>query len=131
MVTNAGRSVPGADPDHDVGGVLVNEHTLFHEDGHILADALKIRSRNAWVNELIPGIFTVAYITAQRLDLNFLLEERRTGSRPDPRYTSLADLDYLYGGVGDRTIIGFNGTSSALQIFSRRTKAFRSSSRNY
>jgi hypothetical protein len=90
-----GRQLAGADPDHAVGGVLQGEHIVFHEDGHILADSLGISS-NAFINELIPGIFMVAYIHAERPDLNFVLEDRRSGKEPlANRYTTLADFTYV------------------------------------
>ncbi len=96
-----GQPPAGSDRDHSAGGILQGEHTLFHEDGHILTNFLKIWSGNRFVNELTAGMFMAAYIGAKRPDLNFVLEDRRSGRRPTPpRYTSLADLDYLQGHVG-------------------------------
>ena len=92
----ADQPVPGADADHDVGGILHDEHLLFHEDGHFLADALKIGTPSKSLYELVPSIFMVAYIQQARPDLNFNLEAlRKVAPRPVPRYTSLADFDYL------------------------------------
>ncbi len=99
----AAQPIPGADAEHDVGGILHNEHLLFHEDGHFFADALKIGSTSKSVYEstskslyeFVPSIFMVAYIQQARPDLKFNLEAlRKVDSRPLPRYTSWADFDY-------------------------------------
>jgi len=102
-----GQALPGADRDHIPGGVLAGEHVIFHEDGHILAAASQIRAGNAFVNELIANIFEMVYIHQQRPDLNWLLEDRRSGKRPAPRYTPLADVDYLYAEVGQQNYFWF------------------------
>jgi hypothetical protein len=103
-----GQPPPGADRDHSAGGILQGEHTLFHEDGHILTDYLKIWSANRFVNELTAGMFMAAYIGAQRPDLNFLLEGRRSGPQPAlMRYRTFADLDYLYARVGQANYFWF------------------------
>jgi hypothetical protein len=102
-----GRQLAGAGPDHGVGGVLQGEHIVFHEDGHILADALGISS-NAFVNELVPGIFMAAYIHAKRPDLQFVLEDRRSGKEPpSSRYTTLADFMYVNGSMETANYIWF------------------------
>ena len=92
--------IPGADDDHKPGHPLQNEFVLFHEYGHLLAHRLKIWSGNNWVNELVPNIFMNTYLVQSRTDLDFVLQDRRKNPRPALRYTSLADLDYLYGAVG-------------------------------
>lgn len=93
------RPFPGADRDHIAGGILHNEHVLFHDDGHILADAVKIKTRNKSVDELVATVFMAMYITAERPDLDFALWRHRNFP-PDPqRYTALADLDYLDGAM--------------------------------
>ena len=93
---------PGIDRDHAFGGVLVAEHVLFHEEGHILAGRLKImRGPNHLVDELLASAFAASYIAVERPDLNRYLEGWRAAPPvPSPRYTSLADLDYLGNGVG-------------------------------
>jgi hypothetical protein len=112
-----GSSPPRADPEHAAGGILQGEQTLFHEAGHLFAGALKIESGNAFVNELIAGVFMVGYISAQRPDLNWILEDRRSRQSTAPRYTSLADLDYLYSGVGQQNYFWFQARLVALADF--------------
>jgi hypothetical protein len=75
------------------------EYITYHETGHVFAYRLGIASGNAFVDELVANIFMAAYIHAKRPDLTWVLE----GPNPNehPRYTSLADLDYVYyPGVG-------------------------------
>ena len=121
-----GPAIAGADHDHTAGGILQGEPQLFHEDGHILADLLKIRSGNSFVNELIANIFQTAYIGAERHDLNWFLEDRRTGRRTSPRYTSLADLDYLYSGVGTTNYFWFQWHLERLADFLAADQSFPS-----
>jgi hypothetical protein len=93
---------------------LAHEPAGFHEVGHIIAYRLNIRSGNSFVNELVAQMFSVAYMTAERPDLKWVLDNLRSGRRSGPsavqtppRYTSLADLDYLYMGVGDANYVWF------------------------
>ena len=91
---------------------LEHEPAQFHEDGHILANSLKIWSGNAFVNELIAQMFSVAYIEGKRPDLNWVVEAMRAGRRSDGlqtplRYTSLADLDYIYTAMGAPNYVWF------------------------
>jgi hypothetical protein len=51
-----GGAPRGADRDHASGGVLYNEHVLFHDDGHNLADAANIRIDNKSVDERRDGV---------------------------------------------------------------------------
>lgn len=109
------------DRDHGPGGVLEGEGVLFHEDGHILASSLRIRSGNEFVNELIAHIFRAGYINAERQELR-LPEDRKAAIRDarrsnPPRYTSLADLDYLYDGVGPSNYYWFQGWLGELAEF--------------
>ena len=85
-----------ADRDHAKGGILNNEHVLFHDDGHILTDAANIRIGNKSVEELIAQAFMVMYLRSERSDLNFVIDGFRVTPPPNPlRYTSMADFDYL------------------------------------
>jgi hypothetical protein len=59
------------------------------------------------VNELIAGIFGVAYIRAERPDIELAPISAPFPAGTSPRYTSLADLDYLYTGVGDKNYYWF------------------------
>jgi hypothetical protein len=119
-----GRQLAGADPDHAAGGVLQGEHIIFHEDGHILADSLGIRG-NAFINELIPGIFMAAYIHAKRPDLQFVLEDRRSGKvPPSSRYTTLADFMYLYGNMEAANAIWFQWQFERLADFMVKDQDF-------
>ncbi len=93
--------LPGIDRDHAYGGVLNSEHILFHEVGHILAGRLKIMRRpNHLVDELVATMFAASYIAFERPDMNVFLQGRRAAQ--PPRYTSLADLDYLGHHVGQK-----------------------------
>lgn len=42
LVGRTGSAPPGADQDHASGGILYNEHVLFHEDGHAFFDSLQL-----------------------------------------------------------------------------------------
>jgi hypothetical protein len=93
-----GPAPAGFDSDHSDGGILYGEHILFHDDGHILADALGVHTGNKAMQELIAGIFEVAYISSQRPEMAFRLKHLRTLSADEPaKYTSMADLDKLDG----------------------------------
>jgi hypothetical protein len=77
------------------------EYITYHEAGHIFADRLKIGSGNSFVNELVANVFMAGYIREKRPDLQWVLEGPSAGHfQHTPRYTSLADLDYIYIGVG-------------------------------
>ena len=115
-------SPQGADPEHASGGILNNEHVLFHDDGHAFFDALRIGdvrasedkssfaanmyAYNRTVVEFVGAFFTIGYIHAKRPDLKFLLEDRRFRRRDPPRYPTLVDFDYL-GGIGDPSYFWF------------------------
>jgi hypothetical protein len=97
-------------PGHE--NFLEHEPAQFHEDGHVLANSLKIWSGNAFVNELVAQMFALAYIERERPDLNWIVEAMRAGKRSDgvettPRYTSLADLDYIYTGMAPANYVWF------------------------
>jgi hypothetical protein len=68
---------------------------LDHELGHIFADSLKIRSGNPFMTQ----VFAAGYHRAHHIDLAPISPFTAGTS---PRYTSLADLDYLYNDVGDK-----------------------------
>ena len=118
-------------PDHPE--FLGNEPALFHEDGHILASRLGIWSGNPFVNELVGQVFAVAYMAAERKDLAWKLDHLRAGRFdmaarfPDytPRYTSLADLDYLHSDVGTTNYIWFQQTGlGRLAVFLTQDQSF-------
>ncbi len=90
------EEVLGSEPRARVPG----EYITYHEAGHVFADRLQIWSGNAFVNEVIANMFEAAYIQQRRLDLGWVLEGPPSRFASDPRYTSLADMDYLYTGVG-------------------------------
>jgi len=100
----APSAVPAVHPEF-----LLHEPAAFHEVGHIIAYRLNIRSGNQFVNELVAQMFAVAYMKAERPDLNWVLDNLRDGrtTQTAPRYTSLADLDYLYTAVGDANYVWF------------------------
>ncbi|MBZ5624219.1 MAG: hypothetical protein LAQ69_36800 [Acidobacteriia bacterium] len=76
---------------------ILAETISFHEMGHIFADDYEgIRSRNSWVNELVPNIFAQEYICARQPGLKAFMP-RPVPDALLPRYTSLADFDYLTG----------------------------------
>jgi len=66
-------------PPADHPEFLEHEPALFHEDGHILAYRLGIVSGNPFVNELAANIFAVAYMAAERPDLNWVLDDWGAG----------------------------------------------------
>ena len=87
----------GQDRDHLPGGKLTGEPVLFHEDGHLFANTLKIGQYSRFVSELIADVFERAYIRVQRPDLKWLIDNVPEVTAP-PRYTSLFDLEYAGGG---------------------------------
>jgi len=85
---------------------LPGEYVTFHEAGHVFAmRGLNIRSGNRWVNEMIANMFMAAYIQRKRPDLTENMQRRAHQTKM--RYTSLADLDYIYGDVGLQNYLWF------------------------
>jgi hypothetical protein len=79
--------LPGQRP-----AALPLEAAIFHEDGHILAHALKIAGRS-FTNEFFANLSSAAYILSGRPDLSFVLDGPRAEEWPTPpRYTSLEDI---------------------------------------
>jgi hypothetical protein len=95
-----GSALVSKDPD------LLAEAISFHEAGHDFAKALGIESGNRFVHELIANIFMAGYIGAGHPEFAFMTAGRPSGFPPQ-RYTSLADLDYLYGQVGQENYAWF------------------------
>ena len=93
----------GSEPQAKTPG----EYITYHEAGHIFAAPLRIRSGNSFVNELIANVFMAAYILAKRPDLQWVLKGPPSHFEQTPRYTSLADLDYVYTGVGAQNYAWF------------------------
>jgi hypothetical protein len=91
---------------------LQHEPAAFHEVGHIIAYQLNIWSGNQFVNEIVAQTFAEAYMKAERPDLNWVLDNLRDGRTTQAlqtaaRYTSLADLDYLYTAMGEPNYVWF------------------------
>jgi hypothetical protein len=98
------EDIVGPEPNARAPG----EYITFHEDGHNFAHLLKIGSGNASVNELVANTFMAAYINNARQDLKWVLDGPSSSRfKETPRYTSLADLDYLSAGVGIQNYIWF------------------------
>jgi hypothetical protein len=89
------EEVVGEEPKTKTPG----EYITYHEVGHIFAARLNIWSGNAFVNELIANMFGAAYIQERRPDLAWIFDGPPSRFASDPRYTSLADVDYLYAGL--------------------------------
>lgn len=86
---------------------LPGEFVLGHEVGHIFCFALKIGGPS-FTNEFFANLFSAAYILAKRPDLKFVLDGPPAETwKASPRYTSLADLNYLYSSVGSANYIWF------------------------
>jgi hypothetical protein len=77
-----------------VDAVILTETISFHEMGHLFAGHEGIRAGNPWVNELVANIFAQEYIQAHQPLLRAYLADPHAEAET-PRYTSLADLDYL------------------------------------
>jgi hypothetical protein len=77
---------------------ILAETISFHEMGHLFAAREGIRPGNAWINELVANIFAQAYIRSHQPGMEAYLPAPHRDF-PTPRYTSLADLDYLYDAV--------------------------------
>jgi hypothetical protein len=114
------------DPAGANAGVAGADGVSFHELGHLFANQLKIWSGNQFVNELIAGIFMVAYIRAERPDLDYLAPNNAPfPAGTSPRYTSLADLDYLYvDGVGAKNYFWFQHHLEHLADFLVKDQSF-------
>jgi hypothetical protein len=82
----------------EVDADILAETISFHEMGHLFAARAGIRSGNSWINELVANIFAQAYIRARQPGLKAYLPSPHRDI-PTPRYTSLADLDYLSDAV--------------------------------
>jgi len=104
----------------------------FHEDGHILARRLKMVSAHPFVNELIAQIFSVAYMKTERPDM-WVVDDLGAGrwkgavlNDPNytPRYTSLADVDYLNPWMGTQNYLWFEGRLGRLADFLTKDQAF-------
>jgi len=106
----AGAVIINADLDKLPGlcpGPLPGEFILFHETGHIFAHELKIAD-SSFISEFVANIFSAAYILAERPDLKSVLDGPPPEKWPTPpRYTSLADLAYLYSSVGQANYVWF------------------------
>jgi hypothetical protein len=114
----------------------IGEPALFHEDGHLLASEAKIWSGNPFVNELVAQIFAVAYMAAERPDLSWVVDDLGAGRANalapvvnppgyTPRYTSLADLDYLVARMGIPNYIWFQGAGlGRLAVFLAKDQSF-------
>jgi hypothetical protein len=106
----AGAVIMNADLDKLPGlrpGPLPGEFILFHETGHIFAHELKL-DNPGFISEFIANIFSAAYILAERPDLKSVLEGPPPEKWPTPpRYTSFADLGYLYSSVGQANYVWF------------------------
>ena len=102
------------------------EQIAFHEAGHLFAHLLKISSNNAFLDELVPQIFSAAYIRAERPNLTYLLERPFPTPQPTPpvRYTSLVDLNFLRGGMGAQNYFWFQGNLFRLADFLVKDQSF-------
>lgn len=84
----------------DLDAEALNVSLTFHEIGHVIADQLKLRSDNHWIEELVADLFLAAYVRAGRGDLAAILSGVPPRfSNPGP-YDQLADLDFFYAEVG-------------------------------
>jgi hypothetical protein len=92
-----GNSTPGADPSHAVGGLLVDQALLFHEAGHVLAEGgLQLHfPNNGAASEFIAQLFGIAYVQAERRDLDFTPGRFVWARDETPRYTAWTDFESL------------------------------------
>jgi hypothetical protein len=105
-------------------------YIAYHEAGHIFAARLGINSGTSLVNELIANFFMVGYIREKRPDLQSVLE----GPLPPrfvqtPRYTSLADLNYIHSGVGAQNYGWFQKHLQRIASFLLTGQSFQLSSK--
>lgn len=84
---------------------------------------MKISSGNAFVGELVANVFAAGYVRAKRLDLTYDLVGPAESEHP--RYTSLADLDYVYAdGVGFQNYVWFQAQLARIAGFLVTGQAF-------
>lgn len=91
----------------DLDAVALNTAWGFHEMGHVLARDLGIASTSAWVGELIANMFMAAYVRAERPALAGFQSGLPPRFREPQRYTSLAEFDALYFGMGQQNYLWF------------------------
>ncbi len=103
---------------------ILAESISFHELGHLFADKAGIGSRTPWLNELVANIFAQGYIAAHQPALIAYISPPPPDSL-SPRYTSLADLDYLYEGVSFSNYAWFQFHLNRLGAFVARTRGLR------
>lgn len=70
------------------------EAISFHEAGHLFAGNGGMFAGVNWIDEWIANVFATAYLREIGRSNPTLVDD------PIPRYTSLSDLNYLYGDVG-------------------------------
>jgi hypothetical protein len=97
---------------------------LYHELGHVYAYPLNIRSGNQFVNEFVAQIFAAGYLRAENLTLVLQSPPDRYPAGASPRYTSLADLDYLYEGVGADNYLWFQDQLGKLADYLVKDQSF-------
>jgi hypothetical protein len=100
---------------------ILAEGIAFHELGHILAAKESIGSGNPWVNELVACIFAQEYIWSHQPELKDYISPGVPESL-SPRFTSLADLDYLYEGVSFSNYAWFQFQLIRLASFVAQTR---------
>jgi hypothetical protein len=94
----------------------------IHELGHLVADKEGIGARNPWINEMVANIFVAEYLAAHRPDL----KPPAARDLPSPRYTSLADLDYLrFDGVSFSNYAWFQFQLNRLSSFVAQKRDLR------
>jgi hypothetical protein len=101
---------------------LVKEAVSLHETGHVFARALGIGNDNPSVGELVANVFMVGYIRLGYPELAYIM--KGPPEKPVPRYTSLADLDYLYNDVGLENYSWFEHSLERLAYLAIQWKEF-------
>lgn len=95
---------------------ILTEVISFHEMGHLIAAEAGILAANGWVDELVANIFVQEYVLAHQPDMKAYMP-RPVPETLSPRYTSLADLDYLHASLPQSNYAWFQFQLNRLAFF--------------
>lgn len=89
--------------DFDTGAMKFTDLIGLHELGHVYTLAYGIKPPNRWFNEFLASYFAYAFLREKHPKLARLMQAMATDVYADgvkPKYTSFADFERLYSGVG-------------------------------
>jgi len=108
----------GADAD------ILAEVISFHEMGHLIAAEEGILPANGWVDELVANIFAQEYILAHQPGMKAYMPHP-VPETLSPKYTSLADLDYLHASLPQSNYAWFQFQLNRLALLVAQARDLR------